>query len=102
MMATYESVVILFMAGLCWGRALYPENKAIETLDSQREGSSVVEERSCPTWYWERKQNGVTRCVCSPIKDAVVCNDADQEALLTLYYCMLFDVHAGVTSFKEA
>ena len=91
MMATYESVVILFMAGLCWGRVLYPETEAIETLDSQREGLSVAEEQSCPTWYREKKQNGVTRCVCSPIKDAVVCNDADQEALLTASLCMSYN-----------
>ena len=90
-MPIYECVVILLMAGLCWSRALYPATEATETLDSQREGSSVVEERSCPTWYQEIKQNGVTRCVCSALKNAVVCDDADQEALLTASLCMSYN-----------
>ena len=91
MMAAYESVVILFMAGLCWGRALYPETEATETLDGQREGSSFAEEQSCPTWYREIKQNGVSRCVCGALKNVVVCDDADQEALLIAGFCMSYD-----------
>ena len=91
MMATYECVVILFMAGLCWGRALYPATEAIETLDSQREGLSVAEERSCPTWYREIKRNGVTSCVCSAFENVVVCNDTDQEALLIAGFCMSYN-----------
>ena len=85
MMATYKSVVILFMVGLCWGGALYPETEAIEALDNtqRREGSSVVEKQSCPTWYREIKRNGVSRCVCGALKNVVVCDDPDQEALLT-------------------
>ena len=92
MMAIYECVVILFMAGLCWSRALYPATEATETLDSQREGSSVVEERSCPTWYWKIKRNGVTRCACgATLRDTVVCDDAAQETLLIAGLCMSYD-----------
>ena len=89
MMATYESVIILFMVGLCWGRALYPETEALD--NSQREGSSVVEEQSCPTWYWEIKRNGVTSCVCSALKNVVVCDDVAQEALLIAGFCMSYN-----------
>ena len=91
MMATYECIVILFMAGLCWSRALYPATEPVETLDGQREGSSVVGRQFCPTWYRKIKQNGVTRCVCSALKNAVVCDDADQEALLTASLCMSYN-----------
>ena len=92
MMAIYERVVILFMAGLCWSRALYPATAATETLDSQREGSSVVEERSCPTWYQEIKQNGVTRCACGAmLRGTVVCDDAAQETLLLTGMCMSYN-----------
>ena len=92
MMAVYECVVILFMTGLCWSRALYPATEATETLDSQREGSSVVEEQSCPTWYREIKQNGVTRCACgATLRGTVVCDDVTQETLLNVYFCMSYN-----------
>ena len=53
MMAIHEYVVILFMTGMCWSGTLYPATEATETLEGQREGSSVVEKQSCPTWYRE-------------------------------------------------
>ena len=91
MMATYQCVVILFMAGLCWSRALYPATETTKALGGQREGSSVIERQFCPTWYREIKQNGVTRCVCGALKNAVVCDDVDQEALLTASLCISYD-----------
>ena len=92
MMAIYECVVILFMTGLCWGRALYQATETTKTLDDQREGSSVVERQSCPTWYQKVKQNGVTRCACgATLSGAVVCGDAAQETLLIAGFCMSYD-----------
>ena len=92
MMAIYECVVILFMAGLCWNRALYPATEATESLDGQRRRSGVVEERSCPTWYQEVKQNGVTRCVCgATLGGIVVCEDTAQETLLIAGICMSYN-----------
>ena len=92
MMAIYECVVILFMTGFCWSRALYPATEATETLDSQRGGWSVVEERSCPTWYREIKRNGVTRCACGAmLRGTVVCDDAARETLLIAGLCMSYD-----------
>ena len=47
------------MISLCWGSELHPATKAAEMLDgSQREGLSVVQEQSCPTWYRETEYNG--------------------------------------------
>ena len=92
MMATYQCEVILFMAGLCWSRALYPATEATETLEGQREGSCVVEKQSCPTWYREIKQNGVTRCVCgATLRGTVVCDDAAHEILIIAGLCMSYD-----------
>ena len=92
MMAIYECVVILFMTGLCWSGTLYPATEATETLDSQRGRSSVVEERSCPTWYQEIMQNGMTRCACgATLTGTVVCDDAAQETLLIAGLCMSYD-----------
>ena len=92
MMAIYECVVILFMAGLCWSKALYPATEDTETLDSQRGGSGVVEEQPCPTWYREIKQNGVTRCACgATLGGTVVCDDAAQETLILKGICMSYN-----------
>jgi len=45
---------------LYWSGKLQSASAANEILDdSQRSGSSVVEEQSCPTWYRETKYNGV-------------------------------------------
>ena len=92
MMAIYECLVVLFMASLSWGRALYQATEATEILCSQREGSSVVEKQSCPTWYRETKRNGVTRCVCgATLHSNVVCDDVAQETLLLAGSCMSYD-----------
>ena len=92
MMAIYECIVILFMINLCWSRTLCPATEATETLDGQREGSIAEEEWSCPTWYREIKQNGVTRCVCgATLTGMVVCDDVAQESLLIVSFCMSYD-----------
>ena len=62
------------------------------TIVSQREGLSVVQEQSCPTWYRETKYNGVTRCVCgATLEDHIVCNDTTQETLISAGYCMSYN-----------
>ena len=92
MMAIYECLVILFVASLCRGRALHPATEAIEILCSLREGSSVGEKQSCPTWYREVKRNGVTRCLCGAmLSGKVVCGEAVQETLLMRGFCMSYD-----------
>ena len=84
--------MVLFVASLCQGRALYPATEAIEIFDSQREGSSVGEGQSCPTWYREVKRNGVTRCLCGAmLSGIVVCGEAVQETLLRRGFCMNYD-----------
>ena len=91
-MATYQCVVILFIISLCWSGILYPATEATKTLDSQRGRSSAVDEQSCPTWYQEIKQNGVTRCACgATLKGIVVCDDTAQETLLIEDLCMSYD-----------
>ena len=92
MMAIYECLVVLFVASLCRGRALHPATEAIEILCSLREGSSVGEEQSCPTWYREVNRNGVTRCVCgATLNGIVLCNDTAQETLLLVGTCMSYN-----------
>ena len=80
--------MIVFMITLCWGSALC---LAAEFLnDSQR--STVVEEQSCPTWYRETKQNGVTRCVCGArLENNVRCDDATKETLITPGLCVSYN-----------
>ena len=84
--------MILFMINLCWSRTLCPESEATETLDDQREESIAEEEWSCPTWYWETKQNGVARCVCgASLRSTVVCDDVAQDTLLISGFCMSYN-----------
>ena len=84
--------MILFMINLCWSRILCPATEATETLDDQREGSIAEEEWSCPTWYQEIKQNGVTRCACgATITGMVVCDDSAQDTLLISGFCMSYN-----------
>ena len=81
-MATYVCRVILFMISLCWGSALHSVTaQTTKILDKgRREGLSVVEEQSCPTWYLETKHNAVTRCVCGDtIGGFVMCDHATQK-----------------------
>ena len=88
-MATYQCGVILFMLSLCWGSALHLTTEMLD--DSQR--SSVVEELSCPTWYYETKHNGVTRCVCSDtLEGAVVCDDATLKTLIFAGFCLSYNI----------
>ena len=66
--------------------------------DSQRGGSSVVEQQTCPTWYMETKHNGMTRFVCGATLDgAVLCEDATLETLIVDGHCMNYDVKINDT-----
>ena len=90
-MTTYGCGVILFMINLCWSGALHPASET-EILGDNQRGSSAVQEQSCPTWYLETKDNGVTRCVCgATLEGAVVCDDATLETLLIAGNCMSYD-----------
>ena len=90
---TFECGVILFTISLCWVSALHPATETTENLaDSKSDGSSCVEEQSCPTWYRAVKYSGVTRCVCDAIfEHGVVCNEATQQTLIRAGYCMSYD-----------
>ena len=91
-MATYECRVILFIISLCWCSALHQEKETEKLHDSPRGRVNAVQEQSCPTWYVETKQSGVTRCVCgATLEGAVRCNDATQEAQILEGYCMSYD-----------
>ena len=81
------------MISLCCGSELPPATKDAETVDgSQRGRSSIVEEQSCPTWYWETKHNGVTRCVCgATLEENIVCNYTTQKTLNFAGYCMSYN-----------
>ena len=86
--------VILFMISLCWGSALHSATAQTTTIldKGQREGSSVVEEQSCPTWYRETKHNTVTRCVCgATIGGYVMCDYATQKTLIIAGLCMSYN-----------
>ena len=86
--------VILFMISLCWGSALHSATAQTTTIldNGQREGSSVVEEQPCPTWYRETKHNGVTRCVCgATLEGTVRCDDATQKTLIIAGLCMSYN-----------
>ena len=91
-MATYGCGVILFMMNLCWSGALHPSSETEILGDSQRRGSSDVQEQSCPTWYLETKDNGVARCACgATLEGTVVCVDATLGTLLIAGNCMSYD-----------
>ena len=94
-MATYVCRVILFMISLCWGNALHSVfAQTTKILDKGwREGLSVVEEQSCPTWYLETKHNAVTRCVCGDtIGGFVMCDYAMQKTRISAGLCMSYNV----------
>ena len=96
---TFECGVILLTISLCWVSALHPATESTETLgDSKSDGSSCVEEQSCPTWYLAVKNNGVTRCVCDAIFEyGVVCDEATQQTLILGGYCMSYDYRINDT-----
>ena len=91
-MATCECGVILFIISLCWCSALHQERETGNLHDSLRGTVNAVQEQSCPTWYVEAKQSGVTRCVCgATLEGAVRCKDATQETQILEGYCMSYD-----------
>ena len=94
-MTAFECGVILFMISLCWGSALHSATaQTTKILDNgQREGSSVVEEQPCPTWYRETKHNGVTRCVCgATLEGTVRCDDATLKTLILSGSCISYNI----------
>ena len=45
-----------------------------------------------PTWYWETKHNGVTRCVCGATLDGVMgCDDASLKTLILAGSCISYN-----------
>ena len=95
-MAFYECGVILFMLGLCWGRALNSEMDNEIKHDSKRWGlkcrSYATEEQPCPTWYVETKHNTLTRCVCGDtLGDIVRCDYAKEKTLILAHRCMSYN-----------
>ena len=81
------------MMSLCMGSLLHPATETTETVHyNQRSESSSVIYQPCPTWYWETKHNGVTRCVCgNTIEQTLLCDDATLETLILADYCMSYD-----------
>ena len=95
-MAFYECGVILFMLGLCWGRALHSEMDDEIKHDSERWGlkrrSYATEEQPCPTWYLETKHNTLTRCVCGDTLGGIVsCDYAEEKTLIHANQCMSYN-----------
>ena len=58
------------MISLCWSSELHPATETAETADdSQREGLSVVQEQSCPTWYRETEYDGDINMISILVKN---------------------------------